>query len=78
MLEGGSIKCKLQKIFRGTQTAWNKVQNQQLMQQRRLLIWLLVLRLKTLRLDKQQPIFWRVYPVVKFYHSQTSMETVFV
>ena len=24
MLEGGSIKTKLQKIFRGTQTAWNK------------------------------------------------------
>ena len=24
MLEGGSIKSKLQKIFRGTQTAWNK------------------------------------------------------
>ena len=25
MLEGGSIKSKLQKIFRGTQTAWNKL-----------------------------------------------------
>ena len=24
MLEGGSIKSKLQKIFRGTQTAWKK------------------------------------------------------
>ena len=24
MLEGGSIKSKLQKIFRGTKTAWNK------------------------------------------------------
>ena len=24
MLEGGSMKSKLQKIFRGTQTAWNK------------------------------------------------------
>ena len=24
MLEGGSIKSKLQKTFRGTQTAWNK------------------------------------------------------
>ena len=24
MLEGGSIKSKLQKIFRGTQTAWTK------------------------------------------------------
>ena len=24
MLEGGSIKIKLQKIFKGTQTAWNK------------------------------------------------------
>ena len=24
ILEGGSIKSKLQKIFRGTQTAWNK------------------------------------------------------
>ena len=24
VLEGGSIKNKLQKIFRGTQTAWNK------------------------------------------------------
>ena len=24
MLEGGSFKSKLQKIFRGTQTAWNK------------------------------------------------------
>ena len=24
MLEGGSIKSKLQKIFRGKQTAWNK------------------------------------------------------
>ena len=24
MLEGGSIKKKLQKIFKGTQTAWNK------------------------------------------------------
>ena len=24
MLEGGSIKSKLQKIFRGTHTAWNK------------------------------------------------------
>ena len=24
MLESGSIKSKLQKIFRGTQTAWNK------------------------------------------------------
>ena len=24
MLEGGSIKSKLQKIFKGTQTAWNK------------------------------------------------------
>ena len=24
MLEDGSIKCKLQKIFKGTQTAWNK------------------------------------------------------
>ena len=24
MLEGGSIKSKLQKIFRGTQTAWDK------------------------------------------------------
>ena len=23
-LEAGSIKCKLQKLFRGTQTAWNK------------------------------------------------------
>ena len=25
MLDGGSIKCQLQKIFRGTQTAWNKL-----------------------------------------------------
>ena len=25
MLEGGSIKSKLEKIFRGTQTTWNKV-----------------------------------------------------
>ena len=25
MLEGGSIKSKLQKIFGGTQTAWNKI-----------------------------------------------------
>ena len=25
MLEGGSIKSKLQKIFKGTQTAWNKI-----------------------------------------------------
>ena len=25
MLEGGSIKSKLQKIFKGTQTAWNKL-----------------------------------------------------
>ena len=24
MLEGGSVKNKLQKMFRGTQTAWNK------------------------------------------------------
>ena len=24
MLEGGSIKSKLQKVFRGTQIAWNK------------------------------------------------------
>ena len=24
MLEGGSIKSNLQKVFRGTQTAWNK------------------------------------------------------
>ena len=24
MLEGGSIKSKLQKFFKGTQTAWNK------------------------------------------------------
>ena len=24
MLEGGSIKSKLQKLFRGTQTAWKK------------------------------------------------------
>ena len=24
MLESGSIKCNLQKFFRGTQTAWNK------------------------------------------------------
>ena len=24
MLEGGSIKSKLQKIFRGTKTAWDK------------------------------------------------------
>ena len=24
-LEGGSIKSKLQKVFKGTQTAWNKV-----------------------------------------------------
>ena len=24
MLEGGSIKCKLQKVFKGTQTAWSK------------------------------------------------------
>ena len=27
MLEGGSIKCKLQKIFKETQTAWNKFLN---------------------------------------------------
>ena len=25
MLEGGSIKSRLQKIFRGTKTAWNKL-----------------------------------------------------
>ena len=25
MLQGGSIKGKLQKIFKGTQTAWNKI-----------------------------------------------------
>ena len=25
MLEGGSKKSKLQKIFKGTQTAWNKI-----------------------------------------------------
>ena len=25
MLEGGSIKSRLQKIFKGTQTAWNKI-----------------------------------------------------
>ena len=25
MLEGGSIKSKLQKIFRGTKTAWDKI-----------------------------------------------------
>ena len=28
MLEGGSIKNKLQKIFKGTQTAWNKLLKQ--------------------------------------------------
>ena len=27
MLEGGSIKSKLQKIFRGTKTAWNRTSN---------------------------------------------------
>ena len=27
MLEGGSIKSKLQKIFKGTQTAWNNILN---------------------------------------------------
>ena len=25
ILEAGSIKCKLQKIFKGTRTAWNRV-----------------------------------------------------
>ena len=35
-LQVGSIKSKLQKISKGTQTAWEKFINQQLMQQRRL------------------------------------------
>ena len=56
-LEGGSIKSKLQKLFRGTQTAWNKFLKPAIMQQLHLLVWLLVLRLKILKLDKLLQIF---------------------
>ena len=35
MLEGESIKTKLQNVFEGTQTAWNNF-----LQQHRLLVWL--------------------------------------
>ena len=57
-LEGGSIKSKLQKSFKGTKTAWKKfLKNQQLMQEQPLLVWLLVQRLKIQKFDKQRLIY---------------------
>ena len=54
MLEGGSIKNKLQKIFKGTQTAWNKFLKPAINATAPLLVWLLALRQRILRSDKQR------------------------
>ena len=56
-MEDGSTKSKLQKIFNGTQTAWNKVLNQQLLQQRQLLVCQLVLKQKIQKLGKRRLLF---------------------
>ena len=58
MLEGGSIKSKLQKIFRGTQTAWNKFLKPAINATAPFIgMDVSAKRLKILKLDKQQPIF---------------------
>ena len=56
-LEGGLIKSELHKILREHEQFGMNFKNRQLMQQHRLLVWLLVLRLKTLKLDKQRLIY---------------------
>ena len=56
MLEGGSIKSKLQKIFRGTQIAWNKFVKPA-NKATAPFLRMLVLKLKIQRLDRPRRIF---------------------
>ena len=56
-LEGGSIKSKLQKIFKGIQTAWKNFSKTALHIASPYLEWQLVPKLKIQRLDKQRRIF---------------------
>ena len=53
MLEGGSIKSKLQKNFKGTQTAWNKFPKPAVNVAAPFIGWLLVPKW----LDKQRLIY---------------------
>ena len=57
MLEGGSVKSELQKIFRRTQAAWKKFLKPSINATAPFWEWLLVLRLKIQRLDKQRILF---------------------
>ena len=62
MLEGGSIKSKLQKIFKRTPTAWNKFLKPAVNVAAPFTgMAVRVLRPKILKLDRQQLIFYRVY-----------------
>ena len=56
-LEGGSVKCKLQKIFKGTQTARNDFLKPAINATAPFLAMPLVLRLKIQRSDKLLEIF---------------------
>ena len=51
-MEGGSIKTKLKKIFKGTETAWNKFLKPALNFAAPIIGWLLEQKLKILKLGQ--------------------------
>ena len=56
-LEGASIRSKLRKIFRGTQTAWNKFLKSGVKVAAPFIGMAVSAKIKILRLDKQQLVF---------------------
>ena len=59
-LEGGSVKNKLQKIFKGTQTAWKKSRKPAI-KSTAPLVWPLELKQGILKLVRQRLIFRKAY-----------------
>ena len=78
MLEGGSIKSKLQNIFRGTQTAWNNFLKPAINATAPFIGMAVSAKTKNPKVGQATTNILKSIPVVKFYHPQISMETVFV
>ena len=68
MLAGGSIECKLQKTFRGTQTAGKKFLKPTINATAPFIGMALVPKQRVQKLDRQRIIFQNQFQEVKIYH----------
>ena len=78
MLEGGSIISKLQKIFKGTQSAWNKFLKPAINATASFIGMAVSAKTKNPKIGQATTNILKSISGGNFLSSQTSMETIFV